>query len=898
MRKILRILPLLLLPLLASATHEVSGYISAKCVGGYTYVVTIVDYANGTPDNVGCGEPADRDTLRINYGDGTSEVLLRSNGYPPNPDGYPGGQTVCMCRKVCLYTGTHTFPGPGSYHMWMNDQNRMAGICNMIGSVNTSFYLFTTLTIPRAPTDSITTPVITNIPVCQDACCNQCYYFNLGAYSRQGDSLSYSLGNCLCMDPTSGNVIPCPGYQIPPGAFINPVTGTLAWCTPPCTSCNIYNFSIRIIDYKRIYELGRLEVVAVDTMDVELEINIVSKCTTVPPQVVGPDKICVEAGTTVNLKYTGTDPDGETLAASGLPFSESPPATFNVIGGSGPTPTGNFQWQTNCSDIQKLPYQVLVTGTDVVSLESAYASTLIYVMPPAPKNLTAVIAGNCVVLTWDKSPCSNASGYSIYSHVGCKNLSHDSCSPGVSDTTGYTLAGTTSNVNDTTFTDCSVVPGLYYSFVVVANYPEPDNSVSFPSNDTCILIRRDAPILTNVSVNTTSNSAGRMYVRWTKPLVNGLGFDTIAHPGPYIYELQRATGMKSTTFSTIYTVNSPFFASHVDTSYMDNPLNTQNNSYNYQLKFFNTDTTPTHLLGTSPPASSIYLSLHPGDNFMQLSWASVVPWTDSIFMIYRKEPWMPAFTYIATVPGTINNYIDTLLDNDTTFCYYVKSVSYYADPSVLHPLYDSSEVMCSAPKDTIPPCPPQVSLTAQCSTFSDSLVWNNPDHFCKNTHDVEYYTIYYTPTVGGDPELIKTIYNLNDTVYVHDSLSSVAGCYAVTATDSAGNQSAINMVCVDNCPQYQLPNVFTPNGDGFNDFFTPILPYRYIKSIDINIYNRWGQIMFHTINPNINWNGNDQNSGKPCPDGVYYYICTVNEIRVTGIQQITLKGFVQLLRKN
>ncbi len=146
-------------------------------------------------------------------------------------------------------------------------------------------------------------------------------------------------------------------------------------------------------------------------------------------------------------------------------------------------------------------------------------------------------------------------------------------------------------------------------------------------------------------------------------------------------------------------------------------------------------------------------------------------------------------------------------------------------------------------------------------------------------------------------QLIATINNLNDTVFVRDSLtSSVAGCYAVIAVDSFGNQSAPNVLCIDNCPEYVLPNVFTPNGDGKNDFFTPILPYRFIKDIDIDIFNRWGELMFNTINPNINWNGNDQTTGKPCPDGVYYYVCQVHEIRVTGIKTITLKGFVQILR--
>ena len=895
MRKILRILPLFLLPLLASATHQVSGYISAKCIGGYTYVVTIVDYTNGTPLNSGCGDPADRDTMRIYYGDGTSEVLTRSNG-PINPDGFPGGETVCECRKLCIYTnagtGGHTYPGPGTYRLWMNDQNRMANICNMQNSVNTSFYLYTTINVPIFDfgSDTLTTPSITNIPVCQDACAGQCYYFNLGAYSRQGDSLSYSLGNCLCIDPGPNNLITCTGYYIPPGVTIDPISGTLTWCSPT-TDC-IYNFAIKIVDYKKIYELGRLRKIVADTMEVELEINVLGKCTTTAPKVTGPSKLCVVAGQNVSLKYVGKTPDGISLSASGQPFSASPPATFTNPLSTGKIDTGYFKWSTNCSDIQKTPYQVLVTGTDVVSLASAYASTLIYVVPPPPTNLTATLAGNCVVLKWDKYPCSNASGFSIYSHVGCIPVTPDTCNPGPPP--GFNLVGTVKGDTCTTYTDCSVVPGLYYTYIVVANYPPPDLSVSLPSNDTCVLIHRDAPILTNVSV-TATNNPGKMFVRWIKPLTNGLGFDTNANPGPYFYVLQRATGMKNKAFSTVYTSKlATYFKTANDTTYMDNGVNTIAYSYNYRLKFFRVDTT--HLLGTSPSASSIYLNLHPSVNCIYLNWASVVPWTDSAYMIYRKHGSAPAFTFLKTVTGSVHSYVDTNLDNDSTFCYYVKSVSSYADTTILHPLYDSSEVVCSAPKDTIPPCAPQLTLTAQCNTFTDSLVWNNPDHFCKNTHDVMYYNIYYTPVEGQDPQLIATITNLNDTVFVHDSLNSVAGCYAVTAVDSAKNESPMNLICVDNCPQYTLPNVFTPNGDGKNDFFTPILPYRYIKSIDINIYNRWGQIMFHTINPMINWNGNDQSSGKPCPDGVYYYICTVNEIRVTGIQQITLKGFVQIIR--
>ena len=102
------------------------------------------------------------------------------------------------------------------------------------------------------------------------------------------------------------------------------------------------------------------------------------------------------------------------------------------------------------------------------------------------------------------------------------------------------------------------------------------------------------------------------------------------------------------------------------------------------------------------------------------------------------------------------------------------------------------------------------------------------------------------------------------------------------------------MVCFDNCPSYWLPNVFSPNGDGVNDFFSALVPYSYVESIDIKIYNRWGQVIFETTDPDINWDGIHMDSGVLVPDGVYYYLCTVNTIRLTGTEPIILKGFFHL----
>ncbi len=72
-----------------------------------------------------------------------------------------------------------------------------------------------------------------------------------------------------------------------------------------------------------------------------------------------------------------------------------------------------------------------------------------------------------------------------------------------------------------------------------------------------------------------------------------------------------------------------------------------------------------------------------------------------------------------------------------------------------------------------------------------------------------------------------------------------------------------------------VPNIFTPNGDGVNDFFSvKILGF---ERLEMEIYDRWGTMVFSGAN---NWNGKFLNKGENCPAGVYFYV--VKAYRLDG----------------
>jgi gliding motility-associated-like protein len=849
-------------PLLA--THQRAGEITYKYISGLTYEVTIVTYSYAP-------SPADRYELEINWGDNTSTVLLRSNG----PLGNLGhvGEIVGPDIKRNLYVGVHTFPGAATYLISLEDPNRNYGIQNIPNSVEVPLYIQTELIInPFIGANS--SPQLL-LPPIDLGCVGQPFIHNPGAYDPDGDSLSFSLTTCR---GASGEFIP--GFQLPnqvgtnigSSFTMNPLTGEILWDTPKMQG--EYNIAFLIEEWRNGLKIGYI------TRD--MQITIVT-CNDEAPVISPLNDTCVEAGDTLQFSVEASDADSDLikLTAAGAPFQIEDSALFLSPADSAGHNTGIFFWKTTCNHVRKNPYQVYFRATDNATPVNLFdlKTMNIRVVGPAPKNLMATALGNTIQLKWNKNQCSNVSGYKIYRRNGFYGYVAGYCETGVPAYTGYQLIATM-NTTDTVFIDNKLSRGIDYCYMVVATYP--DGAESYASEEACAQLKKDVPVITNVSIQKTGVTDGRVYLAWSKPTE----LDQVQAPGPYKYLIYRSDDLTGTSFTLLDSLSSLN-----DTIFIDEPLNTFDHGLNYRVDLFNDTPGLRFLIGPSQKSSSVFISFAPGDKKIHITINTIVPWTNERFVIYRQNESTLQFDSIAT--AIVPYFTDNELTNGKSYCYQVKTIGTYGTAGIIDPLINYSQQACAIPIDNELPCPPVLDVQADCEDFQNVLTWENTDPSC--SADIVKYVIYY------QPPLAENLVPLDSTqllTYTHTNLTTIAGCYSIVAVDSVGNRSIFSdTVCLNSnvCGEYHLPNIFTPNGDERNDFFVPF-PYTSVEKIDLQIVNRWGNLIFTTQDPAIKWDGKIQGTNQPVSDGVYYYICDVYEITLNGTVKRTLRGSITVIR--
>ncbi len=843
----------------AKGTHNRAGEITLRQIDDFTFEIKIQTFTYSR-------SAADRNELDVQWGDGTISTAPRISKVSL-PNWYFWNQ----------YTATHTYPGPGTYTVVVQDPNRNYGVLNIPHSVNVIFSVKTIITINPGIGQN-DTPILLNPPI-DKAAVGQIFVHNPAAYDPDGDSISYKMGIC-----TEEDGKPIQNYSLPNASdtlYINKSTGDLVWNTPVDTG--IYNIAIEIEEWRR--HKGRMIKIGNIARDMQIEVH---KTNNRPPVNMPLRDFCVEAGEPVEYDIISTDPDSNLVSqyATGGPMvlTESPATFDSLIAGPG-FAVSRFTWLTTCSHIREQPYNIIIKAEDhnpslkLVDIDNFHVK----VIGPPPQNPTSTATANSIHLNWDAPSCQNVEGYEIYRHTGSTGYVPDSCSNGIPGSTGYIPIGYVPGRDSVSYTDDDHGQGLEqgteYCYMIVAVYDE--GTPGYPSAEVCDVLIPGTPSVLQASVE-SADPAGELLIAWAKPR----DLDTIPATGPYEYILYRSDlDAQGINLNRIYS----FTTSDLnDTSYLDRPLNTIDYPYSYKLELYNDEPGNRFLIGRQEIVSSTWLEIEGQDNANLIRVRKNTPWVNDAYIVYRQNPLSLDFDSIGY--STYPVYVDGGLANGQEFCYRVRTHGSRNIDGIDYNAINLSHIGCGTPVDTVAPCPPQLRVESFCDSNYNFLIWNNPNHTCAD--DVMRYHIYYAPRLDTELQLIDTTRSPTDTTYFHLLPVSLAGCYAVTAIDSFNNESVFSVIaCVDNCIDYKLPNVFTPNGDGINDFFRPS-NYSFVERVDMKIYNRWGTLVFKTEDPDINWDGKRMNTNQLVTPGVYYYVCDVYENRLTGLEIRNIVGFV------
>lgn len=834
----------------ASATHNRAGEITYRQLSEYTFEVTITTYTYTLANT-------DRPRLEVQWGDGLITTVKRiTEVYLP--DNY----------KKNIYVAKHSYPGPGSYEILVQDPNRNYGVLNIPNSVNTVFSVKTTLVInPEIGRNQ--TPVLLNPPL-NNAAYKRLFVHNAAAYDPDGDSLSYKLSAC-----TGENGESIEGYELPPATdslYFDVNRGNFVWDAP--AKEGKFNVALAISEWRYGVKIGEI------VRDMQIDVYDTDNH---PPILKPVGDTCVVAGDTLEVLLQATDVDGDSVEltiASGITLFDGGFVELKVLEKAPGLTKARLRWAPPCDAVRKQKYSVVINAIDdhpEVPL-SHLAEFAVRVLAPAPDPPDLSPTTSTVQLQWDNSGCP-ADSFTVYRTTESRDSPLPHCQTGIPETWNYREVKTQEgfslldNNNET-----GLPQGYQYCYRIVAHV---NGTQSKPSDRICTELLRGFPQFYQVHVANSHLTNGSVDVVWLKPRK----LDTLDNVnGPFRYILSQSPDMWFEMPQVLDTL------SLEDTTWVSTSLNTQEHPWSYSVALYNDEPGNRHVVGAAQMASSMFLQAFPANSQATIRVRRNTPWLVEFYEVYRRGPGDADFILIDSTEN--NFYQDTGLENEQQYCYYFRGHGQVEVNDTFLSNVNTSQEVCVVPQDTVPPKAPELSVQTVCDSSLNRLLWSYSED--EQPEDVQRFTLFYSAT-GRESLDSLTSLPPDSRQFTHQVEGVPRGCYAIVAIDSAGNRSELSPVtCIDICSYYKLPNVFSPNGDNKNDVYYAFNPNNYVKRVEMHIYNRWGTEVFATTHPDIAWDGKLEGTDTIVATGVYYYVCDVYEDRLSGEEHTTLVGFIHV----
>ena len=850
------------------ATHQKAAEITYRHIEGNRYAFTLITFTYSR-------SLADRPWLTVSWrglrGGGETFVVHR----------HPITDTVGPITVKNTYLFEINFPSEGTFFISMEDPNRNGGVVNIPNSINIPIFVETTLVISSAMGRN-SSPTLLNPPIDQ-GCFGVPFMHNPGAFDPDGDSLSFRFINCR-----GANGLEIPNFRLPSASdsiTLNPITGDLIWASPQ--SIGDFNIAILIEEFRRGVRIGSV------TRDMQISIQ---HCANRPPELFAPEYICVFAGDTLRIPVRATDPNPQDILTLSATGGMLPPIRNDAVfsGSTGVSPVyDTLIWVPQHSDVQQQPHPIYFRARDNGTPNlNALRTTSVRVIGPAPQFDSVVPTFDYISLHWTPVSDQSVLGYRIYRALSRSGITQDFCEFGFTDANYQRIADLRGD-SISVFIDSAVSQNSLYCYRIVRVYR--NGTLSQMSDEFCISLLTKTPIIEKVSIVETDENFGKIQLAWRHPL----DFDVVSDEANFRYVVHHR--LSDGSFQPLDTNQIQ------DTIFLDTLRNTQDSYHIYKIELIQWQDQSWVSVGYSDIATSVFIEAVGRSRRVNIEISQVSPSWDTIsFDIYRKMAWQSDTDFEFITNTALRNFTDVNLMNDSTYTYKIRAIGRHFDERInSYELINWSQKVNATPTIGVP-CTPDLWVELFCNPLEHRLEWWwSFDNDC-DIDDSTAFHIFFSPSIAGSfTEIGKVV---SENTFTNPNV--FAGWYYIVASNRTtdgrvfySEPSQIRYILFqqyyDECMNFVLPNVFTPNNDGINDEFKVIQPHNLpdgFGMFTIRIFNRWGNLVFESNSPNFEWDGVNQSTGRPAPDGTYFWVIELGGPGGETLIRETLSGSVTLLR--